>query len=160
MACKCIAQHHRHSVFRLYRYRSSLKEAFASFKKESGMDDFAVLVGVRRTDPYCGKQMSVAGSLIRFAEQLREIQMTNNDWPRFLRIHPILDWDYANVWTYLDTFHHQYCSLYSHGYTSIGGKNLTVPNPALRLADGTYLHARSLQSARDERAGRLPKPNL
>lgn len=80
--------------------------------------------------------------------------MTDNDWPPFLRIHPILDWDYADIWHYMDLYDIEYCSLYQTGYTSIGSIGRTRPNPHLRLADGTFAHARELQDGTTERDGR------
>lgn len=45
----------------------------------------AIFVGTRRTDP--------------FAQTLQHFDPTDHGWPKFVRIHPVLDWHYANVWT-------------------------------------------------------------
>lgn len=44
----------------------------------------AVFVGTRRTDPH--------------GERLTHFDLTDGDWPRFMRIHPVIDWHYAEIW--------------------------------------------------------------
>lgn len=39
--------------------------------------------------------------------------------------------DYGHVWHFLRTFNLPYCSLYDQGYTSLGDKSTTFPNPLL-----------------------------
>lgn len=39
----------------LYTFRIGLKDAFLQFSKENCLDDYAILIGIRRTDPFCGK---------------------------------------------------------------------------------------------------------
>ena len=92
-------------------------------------------------------------------EKLNAIQETDNGWPKFVRVHPILDWSYQDVWTFIDSHEIPYCKLYDLGYTSLGSENLTIPNPHLQKADGTYAEARFLLDASLERAGRLKSVN-
>lgn len=77
----------------------------------------AFVLGTRRGDPNCGDQQAFAPS---------------SDWmPAFMRVNPILDWDYGHVWHFLRTYNLPYCELYDRGYTSLGKTTDTRPNPAL-----------------------------
>ena len=50
-----------------------------------------------------------------------------------MRIHPVIDWHYAEIWTFIRELGGEYCSLYDMGYTSLGGTMDTHPNPALAV---------------------------
>ncbi|RKO95024.1 adenine nucleotide alpha hydrolases-like protein, partial [Caulochytrium protostelioides] len=78
----------------------------------------AILIGTRRTDP--------------FASHLTAFSMTDPSWPQIMRVQPILDWSYAEIWAFLQSRQTPFCALYASGYTSLGGIDNTVPNPALR----------------------------
>ncbi|KAI0705533.1 hypothetical protein C8Q76DRAFT_171491 [Earliella scabrosa] len=78
----------------------------------------AILIGTRRSDPH--------GAKLGFRNP------TDEGWPRFVRVNPIINWSYADVWAYLKRFEVPYCSLYDEGYTSLGSTYNTFPNPALR----------------------------
>lgn len=77
----------------------------------------AILVGIRRTDPY--------------GSQLKHFQQTDQGWPDFMRIHPVIDWHYKDIWNFLRVLGIPYCILYELGYTSLGGTENTIPNPAI-----------------------------
>ncbi|KAI1463085.1 adenine nucleotide alpha hydrolases-like protein [Daldinia caldariorum] len=109
----------------------------------------AVFVGTRRTDPH--------GASLTFFDE------TDADWPRFMRIHPVIDWHYREVWGFIRALDIPYCPLYDMGYTSLGGIDDTHPNPALReagkgsssKADGQQFRpAYELTEDREERLGR------
>ena len=118
----------------------------------------AIFVGTRRTDPH-------GGSLVPFAP-------TDGNWPRFMRVHPVLDWGLREIWCFLrhpamrgsdagagpSLRELTYCAMYDEGYTSLGGRGDTVRNPLLRVeeADGQvrYRPAWMMVEDDEERAGR------
>jgi len=105
----------------------------------------AIYMGTRRDDP-C-------------AAQLQVFQVTDPGWPQFMRINPILDLTYKDIWTFILTYKLSYCKLYDNGYTSIGEKHNTKPNPALEYVDEDgvrrYRPAYMLQDTSKERDGRF-----
>jgi len=105
----------------LARYAMPMKEAFTLYLKEHESVK-AILVGTRRTDPH-------GQSLTHFDE-------TDSGWPSFMRVHPVIDWHYAEIWAFIRHFEIPYCPLYDQGYTSLGGTTDTHPNPVLKAGDG------------------------
>ena len=75
-------------------------------------------MGNRRTDPW--------------SQELKPIDPSSEGWPQFMRVFPILDWDYCTVWKFLRLFNLPYCNLYDLGYTSLGEKKNSIPNPHLK----------------------------
>ncbi|KAF5974404.1 FAD synthetase [Fusarium coicis] len=78
----------------------------------------AVFVGTRRTDPH--------------GENLTFFDPTDAGWPSFMRIHPVIDWHYVQIWAFIRHLGIEYCPLYDQGYTSLGGIKDTHPNPHLK----------------------------
>lgn len=78
----------------------------------------AFALGTRKGDPNCHDQQVFAPS---------------SSWMPvpFMRVNPIIDWEYGHVWHFLRIFKLPYCSLYDQGYTSLGKKSQTFPNEAL-----------------------------
>lgn len=124
---------------KLYEYEAMpLKEGFTKFIEDT--DVKGVLVGIRRTDPY-GK------NLVPLIE-------TDNGWPRFLRVNPLLDWTYQDIWAYIRENDLPYCRLYDQGYTSLGDADNSKPNISLKRPDETFRPAHELEHDEDERLSR------
>lgn len=100
----------------------------------------AIFLGTRHGDPNARDQETYSPS--------------SPGWPPFMRINPILDWTYHDVWSFLCMANLPYCCLYDKGYTSLGSVETTQRNEALAMKDGTYAPAHTLNDARLERAGR------
>ncbi|CAZ80795.1 unnamed protein product [Tuber melanosporum] len=113
----CITTYH----LSLTRYSQSMKSSFERYLQENPNVE-AIFVGTRRTDPH--------------GEFLSHFDVTDHGWPKFMRVHPVVDWGYREVWGFLRELQIPYCVLYDMGYTSLGGTKDTHPNPAL-LEDGT-----------------------
>ncbi|KRF98862.1 uncharacterized protein Dwil_GK27202 [Drosophila willistoni] len=148
----------------LIEYKESLKEALTHMTQDMPRIK-AVFIGSRNTDPYC--------------EHLAPMQPTDNGWPAIMRLNPLLEWSYHDIWHYIHINNVPFCCLYDQGYTSIGYKSNTVPNPHLKCSGeestngkssatngtatngtgnaGSYRPAWELIDPTQERAGRLPK---
>ena len=109
---------------------------------------------------------------------------TDGTWPRVMRVHPVLDWSYAQVllhnyiilyiiyyiiyhiiyyiyakvWQFIRGLSLPYPSLYDAGYTSLGNPDNTKPNPALKYetesGEERFKPAYELQDQSLERQGR------
>lgn len=67
----------------LARYPVPMKAAFAAYLRDApGVR--AIFVGTRRTDPH--------------GAALQPFQRTDHGWPDFERVHPVLEWRYADIW--------------------------------------------------------------
>ncbi|MCJ1369001.1 hypothetical protein MMC20_000208 [Loxospora ochrophaea] len=125
--------------------RASMKDAFRDYllaEREGGREVQAIFVGTRRTDPNGG--------------QLGFFDRTDGGWPEFMRVHPVIEWRYGEVWAFLRHLRIPYCELYDRGYTSLGGTTDTHPNPALRREGGEegFRPAYELEADEEERLGR------
>eukprot|EP01112_Ceratiomyxa_fruticulosa_P018746 TRINITY_DN6042_c0_g1_i2.p1 TRINITY_DN6042_c0_g1~~TRINITY_DN6042_c0_g1_i2.p1 ORF type:complete len:243 (-),score=31.70 TRINITY_DN6042_c0_g1_i2:108-836(-) len=78
----------------------------------------AIFMGTRSTDPG--------------ASSLKSFSPTDPGWPQFIRINPILEWEYHEIWEYIRKLDIPYCPLYDRGFTSIGLQSDTLPNPHLK----------------------------
>ncbi|XP_043272419.1 probable FAD synthase [Venturia canescens] len=123
----------------LVKKKKPIKSALMALQNERRMIK-ASLMGTRRGDP---------GS-----DKLESFTPTDSGWPNLTRIFPILDWSYKQIWQFLLDHKVPYCSLYDQGYTSLGSRSTTAPNPVLRRSEGSYLPAHMLSDDSTERNGR------
>ncbi|KAL1409661.1 3'-phosphoadenosine 5'-phosphosulfate sulfotransferase [Vanrija albida] len=123
----------------LYRFGGGMKAALSEYLSCLGGSEVrAILLGTRQGDPN-GKVAVLAP--------------TDPSWPQVLRVHPVLDWTYDDIWSFLRELDVEYCSLYDQGYTSLGSTTNTLPNPHLKT-DAGYDPAWKLRDGTQERAGR------
>ncbi|XP_076247529.1 uncharacterized protein LOC143187300 isoform X3 [Calliopsis andreniformis] len=127
--------------FELVKKERPLKTALSSLLKERP-NLKASLMGMRKGDP---------GS-----ENIEPFTPTDPSWPPLIRVNPILNWTYDQVWKFLLKHNVPYCPLYDKGYTSLGTKSTTVPNPRLRDPNdsSSYFPAYTLTDETAERHGR------
>lgn len=64
-----------------------MKAAFSEYL-ESNSAVKAIFVGTRRTDPH--------------GANLTHFDQTDGGWPEFMRIHPVIDWHYQEIWAVSD----------------------------------------------------------
>ncbi|KAI0549129.1 phosphoadenosine phosphosulfate reductase [Xylaria curta] len=124
------------------RYELGMKQGLEAYLADHP-DVKAIFVGTRRTDPH--------------GEKLTHFDPTDGGWPNFMRVHPVIDWHYAEIWAFIRHLGIPYCPLYDQGYTSLGGTKDTQPNPNLKKHDKNgvgFLPAYKLLGDDEERLGR------
>lgn len=101
----------------LYRTTGSMKYALDMYKDKRPTVE-AILVGIRRGDPHGGVLSSSIRSVSLVHVRLDKLSYMNEtdlDWPRFMRVHPVLFWTYADIWAFLRRLEVPYCVLYDVG---------------------------------------------
>ncbi|CAN8022022.1 hypothetical protein HPB47_005490 [Ixodes persulcatus] len=102
----------------------------------------AFLLGNRSTDPG--------------GDKLKPFIPTDQGWPPAMRVFPVLDWGYKDVWKFIRDLSIPYCALYDQGYSSIGENE--APNEVLIYWDSRgarrFKPAYMLEDSKLERSGR------
>lgn len=128
---------------------SSLKESLREFKSDYP-NMRGIFIGIRNDD------FTPEGRMDFFAP-------TDKDWPGFVRVNPILEWSYNQVWSFIRELDIPYCDLYNQGYSSLGSKSNTKKNTSLLryTSEGKeyYLPAWRLTENHKERLSRS-SPNV
>uniref|UniRef100_A0A915L3F8 FAD synthase n=1 Tax=Romanomermis culicivorax TaxID=13658 RepID=A0A915L3F8_ROMCU len=143
---------------RIVTLRGNVKEACFELKRQNPEIE-AVFMGTRKCDLlHFGRQNGLQLDGSTFDMTMK----TDTDWPPYLRVYPLLKWDYAYVWDFLVNLRVPYCKLYDEGYTSLGDYNNTAKNPALKFLDESgrvvYKPAYELRDGTLERASRISSP--
>lgn len=132
----------------LLRLDSGFVKGLQEIVDNEGGVPLGFVLGTRRGDPNAVGQHAFEPS---------------SDWmPPFMRVNPIIEWEYGHIWHFLRLFQLPYCSLYDQGYTSLGKKADSRPNPELRktansgesTSSSAYWPAYMLSNWSLERAGR------
>ncbi|XP_010940691.1 uncharacterized protein [Elaeis guineensis] len=80
--------------------RSDFKSGLETLLKEKSTK--AIFLGTRIGDPNAVGQ--------------EQFSPSSTGWPPFMRVNPILDWSYRDVWAFILTCKVKYCSLYDQGF--------------------------------------------
>eukprot|EP00818_Percolomonas_sp_WS_P001407 CAMPEP_0117443794 /NCGR_PEP_ID=MMETSP0759-20121206/4889_1 /TAXON_ID=63605 /ORGANISM="Percolomonas cosmopolitus, Strain WS" /LENGTH=308 /DNA_ID=CAMNT_0005235801 /DNA_START=187 /DNA_END=1113 /DNA_ORIENTATION=+ len=112
---------HKDSCCNQYDFESFRYEDMMKGKKGTNWD--CIILGVRMSDYDDRKEEQ---------QKLSIMCPTTGNWPKMMRIHPILYWSYGDIWEFTRALDLPYCILYKYGYTSIGRTTNTRPNPELK----------------------------
>jgi FAD synthetase len=121
-------------------HKADLKEALVEF--------------FRSHDHYMAALIATRSSDFVLGDELVFFQMCDAGWPAICRVQPLIDWDYHDIWEFVQTHKLSYCTLYDQGYSSIGLQTNTKRNERLIDKEGSYTEPWLLKDPKDERMGR------
>ena len=132
------------------QYYGDMKKAV--YKLKSDYPSIKIIfMGIRKNDIIHKNDIINSNNLPVF-------QVTDNNWPKYVRVYPILDMEYTEIWKYIKDNKLKYCKLYDQGYTSLGNKSKTFKNDKLMYYENgitKYKPAYDLTDEIYERTNRL-----
>ena len=129
----------------MMQFNTSFRDGLQVLVETSQQKQLAFVLGTRTSDPNANSQGQFSPS--------------SPYMPPFMRVNPIIAWNYGHVWNFLRKYKLPYCILYDQGYTSLGTVQDTLRCPALLRQEGEqgsdYWPAFMLTDWEQERAGRI-----
>ena len=91
---------------------SGIVQGITEYMDQPHMGNLAFVLGTRKGDPNCGEQQFFSPS---------------SSWmPPFMRVNPILEWTYGDVWKFLRLYKLKYCALYDQVMILLGSTFLDI----------------------------------
>lgn len=124
------------------------------YSKEKYKFDYIVM-GLRKDDLFLSSS-TFANNINQddyFAIEEKDIiQSSTNSYPNFIRLYPIYNFNYSEIWCLILLFNYKYLCLYDQGYSSVGLKKKTFKNSNLfRHCYNKYMPAYCLYKSSSER---------
>lgn len=110
MVVSCLGLNHKTFVGQMNRSMYRNVESF--YKNKLNDENLLIVLGCRKCDN----------------NKFELIQQSSYEGTNFIRFHPIVYWNYQEVWKFILIYEVPFCSLYLKGYSSIGEKSYTKKN--------------------------------
>ena len=109
-----------------------------------------IIMGVRKDD--------ITHNTNQILNEKELVHISDSGYPEFIRLYPIFDFDYYDIWGLILLCKFPYPKLYDNGYSSLGRKSKTFLNENLKLTvnnENIYLPAYCLNKIGTEREYRI-----